>query len=188
VFTEDGIGGPAAFDVTRITAPLVRGAGSVTGFMDFYPRLSPPQMEAALMRLCADNPKKELVSILHTYVPRRVCELLLRTVPVRCDIAAGQLRKEERRRLVELLKAMPLTIVQHGAIDKATVTGGGVSGKEIDFKTMQSRLCRGLFFAGEVIDVDGPCGGYNLQIAFSTGALAGRSAAAYVNTLSKPRA
>ncbi len=98
----------------------------------------------------------------------------------KAGISGGRLPREERKGLLNLLKAMPLTIIHHGSLEKATVTSGGVDGKEIDFKTMQSRLCPGLFFAGEVLDVDGPCGGYNLQIAFSTGALAGRSAARYI--------
>jgi hypothetical protein len=72
---------------------------------------------------------------------------------------------------------MPLTVLRCGPLEKATATAGGVTRDEIDFKTLRSRCCEGLYFAGEVIDVDGPCGGYNLQIAFSTGYLAGTSAA-----------
>ena len=79
--------------------------------------------------------------------------------------------------LASLVKALPLTIRSTRPIKEAVITSGGVSTEQIDDKTMQSTLCDGLFFAGEVIDVDGPCGGYNLQIAWSTGAIAGRSAA-----------
>ena len=78
---------------------------------------------------------------------------------------------------MQTLKALYLLIVRTRPIAEATVTRGGVSIEEIDPKTMQSKICPGLFFAGEVIDVDGPCGGYNLQISWSTGALSGRSAA-----------
>ncbi|MBN2129018.1 MAG: NAD(P)/FAD-dependent oxidoreductase, partial [Sedimentisphaerales bacterium] len=82
-----------------------------------------------------------------------------------------------RRRLVTLLKALPLHVIGTRPIEEATVTRGGVRTKEINPQTMESRLHRGLFFAGEVLDVDGPCGGYNLQMCFSTGAAAGRAAA-----------
>jgi predicted flavoprotein YhiN len=88
-----------------------------------------------------------------------------------------ELPREKREQLLELLKALPLEITGTRPIKEATATRGGVGRDEIDPTTMQSKLCPGLFFAGEVIDVDGPCGGYNLQIAWSTGALAGKSAA-----------
>lgn len=181
VFTEDGIGGPAAFDVTRVSAPLVRQQLPVGAHLDFCPQVSASQLETELIKACAEHPKKETSSIMNAYLPRRVCELLLKMANVKPGACGGQLRREERRHLLEFVKQMPLTIVGHAPIEKATVTGGGISVKEIDSRTMQSRLCEGLFFAGEIIDADGPCGGYNLQIAFSTGALAGRSAARYVN-------
>jgi len=92
-------------------------------------------------------------------------------------ILAGQLLKEQRAQLIKLIKSMPLTVKSTRPIAEATVTRGGIETSGIDSKTMQSKLCPGLFFAGEVINVDGPCGGYNLQIAWSTAALAGTSAA-----------
>ena len=92
-------------------------------------------------------------------------------------IMAGELAKSKRKELVGLLKRSAVTISSTKPIKEATVTHGGVCTDEIDAVTMGSRICEGLFFAGEVIDVDGPCGGYNLQMCFSTGALAGRSAA-----------
>ena len=90
---------------------------------------------------------------------------------------AGQLPTDKRRRLVRLLKSLPLCVTGTEPIAKATVTRGGIRRDEINPRTMESRICPGLFFAGEVIDLDGPCGGYNLQMCWSTGATAGRSAA-----------
>jgi predicted flavoprotein YhiN len=87
------------------------------------------------------------------------------------------LKKNMRKKLIKLVKALPLSVVRTGSIAGATVTRGGVDIAEINPKTMESKICLGLFFAGEVIDVDGPCGGYNLQMCWSTGALAGSSAA-----------
>jgi predicted flavoprotein YhiN len=93
------------------------------------------------------------------------------------QVSAGQINKNLRKILIEKLKNFPLSIVSAEPIEKATVTRGGIDTAQIDPKTMQSKLHSGLFFAGEVINVDGPCGGYNLQFAFSSGFLAGKSAA-----------
>jgi len=177
VFTQNGLGGFAAFDVTRLTADAVGAGRPVPVTVDFCPARSKERIESEWLEGFAAHPKKEMLSILTPLVPRRMAELLLGRAEIRQNVIGSQLRKEQRRRLITLLKEMPLTVTGHGALEKATVTRGGICAKEIDFKTMQSRLCEGLFFAGEVIDVDGPCGGYNLQIAFSTGALAGQSAA-----------
>jgi predicted flavoprotein YhiN len=92
------------------------------------------------------------------------------------EIHAGQINKKTRKSLVAKLKNFPLSVVSAEPVERATVTRGGVDTIQIDPRTMQSRLCNGLFFAGEVINTDGPCGGYNLQFAFSSGFLAGKSA------------
>jgi len=92
------------------------------------------------------------------------------------QVTAGRLKKDMRKKLIKNIKALPLSILRTRPIDEATVTRGGVDVSQIDPKTMESKICPGLFFAGEVLDVDGPCGGYNLQICWSTGALAGFSA------------
>jgi predicted Rossmann fold flavoprotein len=93
------------------------------------------------------------------------------------ELQASQWSKEHRKRLLAALKALELHIKATRPMAEATVTRGGVDTGQIDPKTMESRICPGLFFAGEILDVDGPCGGYNLQACWSTGALAGRSAA-----------
>lgn len=180
VFTENGLGGPAAFDVSRLLADGVRGGEVFSGFMDFCPEQTEKELEARLINLCAANPKKEIDSILATLLPRRLAEQLTATAFGQRKITAAHLSKKERFRLVRLIKQTPLTFTGCGTLEKATVTRGGVNNKEVNFKTMQSRLCEGLYFAGEVMDIDGPCGGYNLQIAFSTGALAGTHAATSV--------
>jgi predicted flavoprotein YhiN len=89
---------------------------------------------------------------------------------------ARQLEKAERKKLIKLLKALPLTITGTGPMSEAIITRGGVSSDQINPLTCESRICPGLYFAGEVIDVDGPSGGYNLQFAFSSGTMAGKSA------------
>ena len=124
--------------------------------------------------LIGKNPKRNIISLLSQFLPKALIQTLCdeNKIP---DTAAGQMSKQMRKTLIEKFKNLPLTIISAEPIEKATVTRGGVDISEIDSKTMQSKLCKGLFFAGEVINVDGPCGGYNLQFAFSSGFLAGKS-------------
>jgi predicted Rossmann fold flavoprotein len=177
VFTEDGIGGPAVFDVSRSAAELLNHQKTVPITMDFLPDVKPEELAAMLIERCAAHPKKEIAGILSEWFPKRLSVFLQTYACGTQPVLACAFQKSQRQKLVEAVKATPLTLIRSGPLEKATVTRGGVSRKEIDSKTMRSRLCEGLFFAGEVMDVDGPCGGYNLQIAFSTGVLAGRSAA-----------
>lgn len=110
-------------------------------------------------------------------MPKRLSTVLCGQAGTGDEFTAGQLKKDVRKKLVRNLKALPLSVVSTRPIDEAIITHGGVSVTEIEPKTMESKVCPNLFFAGEVIDVDGPCGGYNLQMCWSTGALAGREAA-----------
>jgi hypothetical protein len=124
----------------------------------------------------AENPKKKMTNVLAEFVPKRLSAVLCRQMGCDDELEAGRLRKDVRKKLVRLLKALPLSLIRTRPIAEATVTRGGVSVAEVESRTMESKICPGMFFAGEVIDVDGPCGGYNLQACWSTGALAGSSA------------
>ena len=180
VFTDNGIGGPAVFDVSRVAAELLTQTDTVPVTIDFCPDIEQQTLASKLIELCALHPKKEIAGILSEWFPRRMAEYLQICACGQQAVQGSHFTKQQRQLLVDALKALPLTLVRSGSLEKATVTRGGVCRKEIDSKTLQSRLCEGLFFAGEVMDVDGPCGGYNLQIAFSTGALAGQSAVAFI--------
>ena len=177
VFTGDGIGGPAVFDVSRIAAELLNHQEAVEVTIDFLPELHREELSQRLIERCAANPKKEIAGVLSEWFPKRLAVFLQHSSCGSQPVPASGFLKQQRQKLIEAIKAMPLTLIRNGSLEKATVTRGGVSHNEIDPHTMESRLCKGLFFAGEVIDIDGPCGGYNLQIAFSTGVLAGKSAA-----------
>lgn len=184
VFTANGLGGPAAFDVSRVSADSIRNGQPADAVIDLCGQLSKEELQAQWLKTCADHPRKEVISVLMNYVPKRLGELMAGMAGLEPDTQAGRLQRQDRKRLLGLLKQIPITITGHAPIEKATVTGGGAARKDVNFKTMQSRMCPGLFLAGEVLDADGPCGGYNLQIAFSTGAMAGQSAAAYVRSTS----
>ncbi len=198
IFTDDGIGGPAVLDMSRhLTDYLPAEKAPIEITLDFAPHLEQSGLDKEMATLISTNPKKKTVNILAEFLPRRLaiflcerasCEGGLPGGPIRnsgipneqgkgnISNGAGRLKKDVRKKLAATIKALPLSITQTRPIAEATVTRGGVSLKEIEPKTMESKLCPGLFFAGEVLDVDGPCGGYNLQICFSTGALAASAA------------
>ena len=178
VFTADGIGGPVVFDVSRAAVELLDQQDGVAVTLDFCPDVMREELGALLIERCASHPQKEIAGVLCEWFPRRLSAFLAFQACGEKPVLACAFPKASRQKLVEAIKTMPLTLVRSGVLEKATVTRGGVERKEIDWRTMQSRLYEGLYFAGEVVDVDGPCGGYNLQIAFSTGFLAGKSAAA----------
>jgi predicted Rossmann fold flavoprotein len=177
LFTQDGIGGPAVLDMSWGLADMLADSKTVDIAVDLLPKMEDPQVDSALQDACQRQPKKDIRSLLSVWWAKSVCGVLCSLADIGPGVCGAELPKAKRRKLVHLIKTLPLTIVGARPIEEATVTRGGVLTEEIDPKTMESRLCPGLFFAGEVIDVDGPCGGYNLQIAWSTGMLAGRCAA-----------
>jgi predicted Rossmann fold flavoprotein len=170
IFTHKGIGGPAVFDLSREIAGL--SYNNLKIYIDLLPAFN--QLDKTVADLIVKNPKRNIISLLSQFLPKALIQTLCdeNKIP---DTAAGQMSKQMRKTLIEKFKNFPLTIISAEPIEKATVTRGGVDISQIDSKAMQSKLCKGLFFAGEVMNVDGPCGGYNLQFAFSSGFLAGKS-------------
>jgi hypothetical protein len=179
MFTDDGIGGPVTFDLSRsVTDYLHSHSEPLQVKLDFCPDKEFQQVEDFIIQGCVTYPRQEIARVITDLLPRAITLHLVERIQTEGrPIMAAQLPKESRRELIRLIKEMPLTIKGIRPIAEATITRGGVALNEIEPTTMQSKLCPGLFFAGEVINADGPCGGYNLQIAWSTGALAGKSAA-----------
>ena len=176
IFTHNGIGGPAVFDLSRIVADyLNKSKKNLTVSIDLLPDAKSEELDKKLADCFTQNPAQTVVSTLSQFLPKAIArQLCIENLLEK--IHAGQINKKSRKKLVQKLKNFPLSIVSAEPIERATVTRGGIDTAQIDPKTMQSKLCNGLFFAGEVINVDGPCGGYNLQFAFSSGSLAGKSA------------
>ena len=175
LFTDDGISGPltlsASAHLTQKVLPNTRF------WIDLKPGLSAEKLDERLLRDFAETPNRDFLNSLHKLLPKSLVAPLVEKSGIPKDKKVNQIKKEERQRFVNLLKAVPLTPVAFGPMEEAIVTSGGVEVKEIDPKTMQSKRVQGLYLAGELLDVDGYTGGFNLQIAFSTGFLAGRSAA-----------
>lgn len=175
IFTHDGIGGPAVLDFSREILnsdqcfPL-----DIT--IDFQPNTNDNDFQRLILEAALRYPKKEVSFLLADMMPislaRKICQM------AGCEkVVSSQLTKQLRKNLIENVRHLPLKIKSARPLSEATITRGGVDNAEINPLTMGSNLCQNLFFAGEIINADGPCGGYNLQFAFSSGTLAGKNAA-----------
>ena len=172
LFTHFGISGPL---VLSASAALDKIGDDCKAFIDLKPALSEEQLDKRLLRDFEELKNKELGNSLDALLPKKLILPVILSAEIPPKTRVNSLTKEQRQKLVKTLKALPLTVTALRSFSEAVVTRGGVSVKEIDPKTMQSKLVNGLFFAGEVIDVDAFTGGFNLQIAFSTGYLAGEN-------------
>ncbi len=177
VFTQDGIGGPAALDLSRTLTDRLAEAEETDIRLDLAPDINDIELARCLQERLAAHAKKAVVNILAEFMPKRLASTLCALAGCESESQASQLKREHRIRIIGLLKELPLRVTGTRTLAEATVTRGGVALGQLDPRTLQSRVRPGLFFAGELIDVDGPCGGYSLQACWSTGALAGRSAA-----------
>lgn len=176
LFTHEGVSGPAALEVSR-TAASVQDQGQATLRYDFFPDLDFPALDEELNRLIQGGRAKKLSRILESFLPNRMIPHLLLSIHVSGETRGHVLRRDDRKAIVHLLKSWKMGAVEFVDLDRGEVTSGGVSLDEVDPRTMASRKMDGLYLAGEVLDVAGPIGGYNLQAAFSTGFVAGESAA-----------
>ncbi len=183
MFTDNGIGGPAVFDLSRlITGYLPDYDNPMHVTIDLLPQLDSSQLDKEIVSICSQHPRKTIATVITRFISKSLATQFCELMNLSQSRLCSQLTKTQRRGLVRLLKSLPLSIVAAAPVAEATITCGGVSTDEIEPETMESKICKGLYFAGEIIDVDGPCGGYNLQIAFSTGWLAGVEAAKKLNS------
>ena len=174
LFTHFGISGPLALEASCHLPVPAEGAVLT---VDLKPGLSREQLDARLRRDFAEAGKKQLKSVLPGLLPASLAELFPALCGVSASLPCSQITSAQRETLLGRLKALPLTVRAPRPVDEAVVTRGGVSVKEIEPGAMRSKLIPNLYFAGEMIDVDAHTGGFNLQIAWSTGALAGTAAA-----------
>lgn len=173
LFTHFGISGPL---VLTMSCHLPEQLEEANVTLDLKPGLSMQQLDARLQRDLAEDSRRQLRNVLPKLLPGSLAELFPTLCGVDGEKVCAQVTREERERLVTTLKALPIPLKRLAPLEEAIVTRGGVNVKEVNPATMESRLVEGLYFAGEVLDVDAHTGGYNLQIAWATGALAGQSA------------
>lgn len=174
LFTHFGVSGPMILSASAHMRELTPERYSI--YIDLKPALTYEKLDERILRDLSQNSNKSISNILSLLLPKSMISPVLRLSHIKPSQKANQLTKEMRKELVDTVKSVKLTIMDFNDISEAIVTSGGIKINEINPKTMESKICRGLYFAGEVIDCDGYTGGFNLQIAFSTGHLAGISA------------
>lgn len=179
IFTHFGLSGPIALRCSQFLRQVQRKSGSDTVDMsiDLFPDLNPQEVENLLLNKLEQEPKKAIRNSLKGLLPERLIPLLLSKAELDGDTTGHHLSKNGLLALSGLLKRMPVQVYGTRSLSEAFVTGGGVNLKEIDPKRMESKLMPGLFFCGEILDIHGYTGGYNITAAFSTGYTAGKHAA-----------
>lgn len=173
LFTHFGISGPAILNISGKISNLLE-KGPVKIMLDLFPLLTQEQLLKGLEDDLKKYPNRSIKNILSIFIPTRLSDVLLKITGIDESKIANNMSKPERASVVKILKNIELTPEDVMGFEAAYVTKGGISLKEIDHKTMQSKIIDNLFFAGEIIDVDGKSGGFNLQMCWSTGYLAGK--------------
>lgn len=176
LFTHFGVSGPLILSASSFYTAKYNGQEALLT-IDLKPAMDREQLDKRILRDFEENAGKQFKNALDKLLPAKLIPVMVELSGIDPHKKTNEVTKKERSRLLELFKELKLTVNGCRGYGEAIITGGGVNVKEIDPKTMGSRLVNGLYFAGEVMDVDALTGGFNLQIAWSTGALAGKSAA-----------
>ncbi|MBC8526929.1 MAG: aminoacetone oxidase family FAD-binding enzyme, partial [Candidatus Cloacimonetes bacterium] len=175
-FTDFGIDGSAALKLSSKIKEAILSS-ELKMKIDLKPALTQSQLHSRIIREIESNGKMSFNTLLKSLLPKQMISTFQKLCSIEQDKRIAEITKNERERVVNLLKSFELTITDTRPISEAIITSGGVELSQINQKTMESKIVSGLYFAGEVLDIDGNTGGYNLQAAFSTGYLAGESAA-----------
>lgn len=173
IFTHYGISGPIIIPMSNYLSKYINISKEILIYLDLKPALSMKKLDDRLLRDFQQYNNKQLKNALDDLLPQRLISYVIDLTEIDPEKLVHQITKEERMKILENIKKLPMTFKSFRPIEEAIITSGGVCTKEINSSTMESKLVEGLFFCGEVIDVDGLTGGYNLQIAYSTGYLAG---------------
>ncbi|MCR4945508.1 MAG: NAD(P)/FAD-dependent oxidoreductase [Lachnospiraceae bacterium] len=176
LFTHFGVSGPVILSGSSYVVKELE-KGELDLFIDLKPAIPADELEQRLLREFSDNINKNIDNMFGSLVPKKLTEPVLMQAKIPVGRVCRDVTVAERKAIVQALKSFHLTITSARNINEAIITSGGVDVRDINPSTMESKIVKGLFFAGEVIDVDALTGGYNLQIAWSTGHLAGISAA-----------
>lgn len=175
LFTHFGLSGPIILDVSKSIRELLKN-GEVTIEIDLKPALDFTELDERLQRDFTKFATKDFRNYLPELLPKKMIETMIYLSGIDAQEKLNAISREERKKLVNLLKGVRINVKGLMGFDEAIITSGGLDLKEIDPKTMRSKIVKNLFLAGEIIDLDGPTGGYNLQICWSTGHTAGANA------------
>lgn len=170
LFTHNGLSGPTIYKISEDVYKQLKNNSYVTLNIDLIPNYTSDEL---LNKLYIYNPKKEMSNFIREYLPRRLAEYISNEIGI--DLKVGMISNLNKQKLVNMLKTFKIDIKGTGTISQGIVTGGGINIKYINFKTMESTINKGVYFAGEVLDVHGHTGGYNITIALSTGYAAGNA-------------
>lgn len=177
LFTADGISGPLVLTASsELCRKIAAAQNGISAAIDLKPALTAEQLDQRILRDFSEEKNKAFKNSLNKLLPSKMIPVIVNLSQIDPDKKVNEVTREERKRLTELIKAFPLTIIGNKGFEQAVITQGGVSVREVDASTMESKIVRNVYFAGEVLDVDAYTGGFNLQIAWSTGYLAGVSA------------
>lgn len=175
LFSRKGITGPIILTLSETLVSMLDNNQEVQIKIDLKPALDHKKLDQRLLREISEHSKQNFKNMLKSLLPRKMIDLFVDLLDIDPDKQLHQVTGDERKRLRMLLKEFPMQVIGHDSYDHAIITSGGVSLKEINPTTMESRLVPDMYFAGEVIDLNGETGGYNLTSSWSTGFLAGRS-------------
>ncbi|MFH1008337.1 MAG: NAD(P)/FAD-dependent oxidoreductase [Candidatus Latescibacterota bacterium] len=175
VFTHSGVSGPIILSLSKTVVQLIDANQAVSLSIDLKPALDAQVLDQRLLREIAEHSRQGFKNLLKNLLPKSLIPVFADLTGIPEDKPLNQITADERKKLARLLKDFPFEVAGYRSIAQAIVTSGGVAVNEIDPKTMESRLVKGLYFAGEIIDLDADTGGFNLQAAFSTGWVAGRA-------------
>lgn len=171
MFTQDGVTGPMILSASAVLGRLLEKK-SLQAYLDLKPVLSEEQLDARILREFEAGKNKQLKNVIGSLYPSSLTPVVIELSQIPGEKQIHEISREERRALVQVTKRFPITLVGVGGFKEAVITKGGVSVREIQPGTMESRKVKGLYFIGEVLDLDALTGGYNLQIAWSTAYLA----------------
>ncbi len=176
LFTHIGISGPIILDSSKHIHHLMNSClETVYLHMDLKPAVTHEQLDLRLQRICQEEGKKNLKGLITQLLPGKLVDIFIEINHLSSDKKLSEIKKEERLRIINSLKKLIITLSDVEGFDRAIITAGGITLKDVNPQNMQSKKIENLYFAGEVLDLDGPTGGFNLQIAWSTGYLAGKS-------------
>ncbi len=175
IFTHFGLSGPIILTLSRIVVDELQKNNKVEITVDLKPALDEQKLDKRLLRDLNEHGKKKIGNIFSFWLPSTMVPVFIKQLGLNADKECHQISAKERKQIRHLMKNLPFTVSHNRSFKEAIITAGGIPTTEISSKTMESKIIKGLYFAGEIIDVDAKTGGYNLQIAYSTGWLAGNS-------------